>query len=181
MRRSNAILCGAMLAAICSTAALAVDSAVTGQTTAVTSSQPTDGQLKPLVPPTAAKPATPARTAAPAKPIPAARFAPQAKAPAAQKPTAPAKPSIVARPPLPSAPRPRQSFADMVRELVAKGEVRPLKDVLDVVHKTSPGEIVSVKLRHQRPRWVYHVRVMHDGRRTDLDVDGMSLKVLERK
>ena len=87
----------------------------------------------------------------------------------------------MAKPPMQPPPRSRQSFADMVRELVAKGEVRPLKDVLDVVHKTSPGDIVSVKLRHQKPRWVYHVRVVQNGRRTDLDIDGKSLKVLERK
>lgn len=148
MRRFNAILRGAVVAAVCSTAALAVDSAAT---------QPATPPLMPKIQ---------------AKPTFAPKPAVQPKLPASAK--APAQP--------PQQPqRPRQSFADMVRDLVVKGEVRPLKEVLDVVHKANPGDIVSVKLRHQKPHWIYHVRVVQNGRRTDLDIDGKSLKVLERK
>lgn len=151
MRRFNAILRGAVVAAVCSTAALAVDSAATQPAT------------PPLMPNVQSRPASPPKPAA----APKATTAP--KVPALPKPV------------LQAPQRARPSFADMVRDLVAKGEVRPLKEVLDVVHKANPGDIVSVKLRHQKPHWIYHVRVVQNGRRTDLDIDGKSLKVLERK
>lgn len=89
----------------------------------------------------------------------------------------PAKPAIM-RP----SQKPKQSFNDLVRSLVAAGEVRPLREVLEVTRKTVPGEIVGIKLGHQKTRWVYRVRVLpKEGRRTDLSIDGKTLKILERK
>nr|WP_316654103.1 PepSY domain-containing protein [uncultured Gellertiella sp.] len=76
----------------------------------------------------------------------------------------------------------RQSFADLVRSLVAAGEVQPLHEVLEIARKASPGEIVSIKLRHQKNHWVYHVRILKkEGRRTELSIDGKSLKIVERR
>lgn len=75
-----------------------------------------------------------------------------------------------------------QSFNDLVRSLVASREVQPLKDVLDAARKASTGEVVSIKLRKPKTRWIYHVRLLKpDGRRVDLDIDAKSLKILERK
>ena len=98
-----------------------------------------------------------------------------------------AKPATVTPPPTakPLPPRPsqrRQSFNDLVRGLVAAHEVQPLKSVLEVARKASAGEVVSIKLRRQKARWVYHVRLLkQDGRRAELEIDGKSLKMLERK
>ncbi len=76
----------------------------------------------------------------------------------------------------------RQSFNDLVRNLVAAHEVQPLKSVLETARKTSPGDVVGIKLRRQKAGWVYHVRLLKaDGRRAELDIDGKTLKVLERK
>lgn len=76
----------------------------------------------------------------------------------------------------------RQSFNDLVRNLVAAREVQPLRAVLDAARKASPGEVVGIKLRRQKTGWVYHVRVLKaDGRRAEIDIDGKTLKLLERK
>lgn len=81
--------------------------------------------------------------------------------------------------------RPHQqklSFHDLVRNLVAAHEVQPLKSVLDAARRASAGEVVSIKLRRQKGRWVYHVRLLKaDGRRAELEIDGKSLKIMERK
>lgn len=76
----------------------------------------------------------------------------------------------------------RQSFNDLVRQLVASGEVEPLREVLEAVRKSAAGDVVAIKLHHQKPHWVYHVRVLKaDGRRVDLDIDGKTLKIIEGK
>lgn len=91
-------------------------------------------------------------------------------------------PAGTPRPVPPRPPQRRQSFNDLVRNLVAAHEVQPLKSVLDVARKASAGDVVSIKLRRQKNRWIYHVRLLKpDGRRAELDIDGKSLKMLERR
>lgn len=102
---------------------------------------------------------------------------PAAAQAAGAAPASPAAPPPVHRPVAH-----RQSFNDLVRSLVASHEVQPLKDVLDAARKASTGEAVSIKLRRQKARWIYHVRLLKpDGRRVELDIDAKSLKILERK
>lgn len=82
----------------------------------------------------------------------------------------------------PLTPRNRPSFNNLVRQLVASGEVAPLPAVLDAVRKVEAGEVVAIKLRHQKSHWVYHVRVLKaDGRRLELHIDGKTLKIIEGK
>lgn len=117
-----------------------------------------------------ALPAVAEETAVTAAPPAAASASGEGKAPATARPVPP-------RPPVR-----RQSFNDLVRNLVAAHEVQPLRAVLEAARKASAGEVVSIKLRRQKTRWVYHVRILkQDGRRAELEIDGKSLKILERK
>jgi uncharacterized membrane protein YkoI len=61
---------------------------------------------------------------------------------------------------------------DLARELYERGEIHSLADVLGVVRKHNPGDIVGVALIPVGTNWVYRIQVVRaDGQRTIVDVD----------
>ncbi|WP_058553448.1 PepSY domain-containing protein [Thiohalocapsa sp. ML1] len=71
---------------------------------------------------------------------------------------------------------------DRARAALARGEVRPLAEILTVVHAAMPGDIVEVELEREHGRWVYELKVITpDGRRLEVLVDAATGTVLEHE
>ena len=61
---------------------------------------------------------------------------------------------------------------DVARELYEHGEIRALSEILPMVGKRTPGDVVAVDLVEVGSRWVYRFQVVTpDGRRVIVDVD----------
>jgi uncharacterized membrane protein YkoI len=61
---------------------------------------------------------------------------------------------------------------DVARELYEHGEIRPLSEILPMVGKRTPGDVVAVDLVGVGNRWVYRFQVVTpEGRRVIVDVD----------
>ena len=61
---------------------------------------------------------------------------------------------------------------DLARDLYEQGEIRALADILHVVDKQAPGEVVAVDLVKRDTRWVYRLQIVTpDGRRRFVEVD----------
>lgn len=55
---------------------------------------------------------------------------------------------------------------------VERGEVRPLSDILAVVRKRLPGDVVKIEVERRDGRWLYELRVVDDkGRVFEVHVD----------
>lgn len=61
---------------------------------------------------------------------------------------------------------------DEARQAVEAGEIRPLSDIMSLVRDKFPGEIVRVRLKRERGRWVYEFRIVAlGGRLLEIHVD----------
>lgn len=66
---------------------------------------------------------------------------------------------------------------------LARGNVRPFGQLLKVIRRAAPGDVVRVKLR-QRPRgpWIYDVTVLGaDGRYVQLSLNASDGRIVSRK
>ena len=61
---------------------------------------------------------------------------------------------------------------------VERGEVRPLSDILAVVRKRVPGDVVKVEAERRDGRWLYEIRVVDDkGRVFEVHVDASNATI----
>jgi uncharacterized membrane protein YkoI len=61
---------------------------------------------------------------------------------------------------------------DLARDLYEHGAIHALSEILAIVARKAPGEVVAVDLIRQNNRWVYRFTVVAaDGRRTTVEVD----------
>ena len=68
---------------------------------------------------------------------------------------------------------------DVARDLYQRGEIRPLSDIVALVHAVAPGDIVSVDLMQAGSNWVYRFQVISaDGQRSIVDVDAKAGTIL---
>lgn len=74
---------------------------------------------------------------------------------------------------------------DRARAALERGEVLPLRTVLDKVEREYPGKVVEVELEHEHGKWIYEIRLLRDGGalvRVDVDArDGRVLGVRARE
>jgi uncharacterized membrane protein YkoI len=71
---------------------------------------------------------------------------------------------------------------DDARRAVEAGEIRPLADILKMVRRKLPGDVVGVKLEREAGAWMYELRVVDDkGRLFEIHVDGRSGEVERTK
>lgn len=52
---------------------------------------------------------------------------------------------------------------DRARAALERGEVVPLRTILDRVERDYPGKVVEVELEHEHERWIYEIRVLQSG------------------
>ena len=68
---------------------------------------------------------------------------------------------------------------DRARAALERGEVLPLRAILDKVEREYPGKVVDVELERERERWIYEIRLLRDrGALVRLDVDARDGTVL---
>jgi len=61
---------------------------------------------------------------------------------------------------------------DLARDLYEQGEIRSLADILHILSRQTPGQVVAVDLVQAGGKWVYRLQVVTaDGRRLFVDVD----------
>lgn len=64
---------------------------------------------------------------------------------------------------------------DAARLAVARGEIRPLADILAAVREKLPGNIAGVEIERKSGRWLYEFRVVDgNGRLFEVYVDAQS-------
>lgn len=69
---------------------------------------------------------------------------------------------------------------DQLRDAVARGEIRPLSDVLRIVKPKLPGEVVGVEAESKAGGWTYELRVLDaQGRVFDVHVDAATAAITE--
>ena len=67
---------------------------------------------------------------------------------------------------------------DAVRLAVARGEIRPLADILAAVREKLPGNIAGVEVERKAGRWLYEFRVVDgNGRLFEVYVDAQSAQI----
>lgn len=52
---------------------------------------------------------------------------------------------------------------DRARAALERGEVLPLRTILDKVERDYPGRVVEVELEREHGRWIYEIRILRDG------------------
>lgn len=64
---------------------------------------------------------------------------------------------------------------DVVRELVAKGELMPLDEILRRNEKDVIGRIIEIELERKSIGYVYEIKVLRpDGRKLELKINGLT-------
>lgn len=73
---------------------------------------------------------------------------------------------------------------DRARAALERGEILPLRTILDKVEREHPGKVVEVELEREHGRWIYEIRLLRSGGalvRLDVDArDGAVLGVRAR-
>lgn len=71
---------------------------------------------------------------------------------------------------------------DLARQALERGEVLPLRAVLDKVEQEYQGQVLKIEFEHERGRFVYEIRLLQaDGRIAKLEVDAVDGHVLSIK
>lgn len=71
---------------------------------------------------------------------------------------------------------------ERARQALERGEVLPLRAILDKVARDYPGEVVEVELEREHGTWIYEIELIDaDGRLVKLEIDAGSAAVLRVK
>lgn len=75
-----------------------------------------------------------------------------------------------------------ESDHDRARQALERGEVLPLRAILDEIARDYPGEVVEVELEREHGAWIYEIELIGaDGRLVKLEIDAGSAAVLRVK
>jgi hypothetical protein len=67
---------------------------------------------------------------------------------------------------------------DLARDLVSRGKIRPLNDIVRALAVKVPGRVVGVRLAESGGRWVYAFRlVTPEGIRVKVEVDAATMAI----
>ena len=68
---------------------------------------------------------------------------------------------------------------EQAREAVARGEIRPLDEILAAARKAVPGDVVALELKRKHGAWLYEIKILAaGGKRREVKVDAKSLAIL---
>lgn len=71
---------------------------------------------------------------------------------------------------------------ERARQALERGEVLPLRAILDKIARDYPGEVVEVELERERGTWIYEIELIGaDGGLVKLEIDAGSAEVLRVK
>lgn len=54
-------------------------------------------------------------------------------------------------------------YHDRARHALVAGEILPLKTVLEILHRDTPGQVMEVELERKNARWVYEIKLLRPG------------------
>ncbi|MDX9968020.1 MAG: PepSY domain-containing protein [Hydrogenophaga sp.] len=68
------------------------------------------------------------------------------------------------------------------RQALERGQVLPLRTVLDQVERSYPGQVLKVEFEHDDGRYIYEIGLLQpDGRMVRLEIDAVDGRVLKFK
>jgi uncharacterized membrane protein YkoI len=68
----------------------------------------------------------------------------------------------------------------LAREALRRGEIRPLSEILAIVAREIPGDVIKVELERHNGGWQYKIKVLAtSGRVREIELDGRTGAVLE--
>ena len=71
---------------------------------------------------------------------------------------------------------------DLARQALERGQVLPLRTVLEKVEREYQGQVLKVEFEHDDGRFIYEIRLLQqDGRMAKLKVDAVDGKLLKIK
>ncbi|KLR59612.1 peptidase [Diaphorobacter sp. J5-51] len=71
---------------------------------------------------------------------------------------------------------------DLARQALERGQVLPLRTVLEKVEREYQGQVLKVEFEHDDGRFIYEIRLLqNDGRVAKLAVDAVNGQVLKIK
>lgn len=71
---------------------------------------------------------------------------------------------------------------EQARKALAAGEVLSLRQILDRVEKSHPGQILEVELEREQGRWIYEIKLLRpDGAVSKLKLDARNGDLLQQK
>ena len=71
---------------------------------------------------------------------------------------------------------------ELARQALERGQVLPLRTVLDKVERDYQGQVLKIEFEHDDGRFIYEIRLLQkDGRLAKLKVDATSGEVLKIK
>lgn len=71
---------------------------------------------------------------------------------------------------------------ELARQALERGQVMPLRAVLDKVEREYPGQVLKVEFDREDGRFIYEIRLLqNDGRMAKLEVDAVNGRVLKIK
>lgn len=69
---------------------------------------------------------------------------------------------------------------DRAHRARARGEIRPLEDILPAVRARYPGELAEIELEREHGVWVYEIKVIDPaGRLLEIEVDARTGGIIE--
>ena len=75
-----------------------------------------------------------------------------------------------------------RSDHDLARQALERGQVLPLRTVLDKVEREYQGQALKVEFEHDDGRFIYEIRLLQqDGRMAKLKIDAVDGRVLQIK
>lgn len=71
---------------------------------------------------------------------------------------------------------------DLARQALERGQVLPLRTVLEKVEREYQGQVLKVEFEHEDGRFLYEIRLLQqDGRMAKLKIDAVDGRVLQIK
>lgn len=69
---------------------------------------------------------------------------------------------------------------DLARQALERGQVLPLRTVLEKVEREYQGQVLKVEFEHDDGRFIYEIRLLQqDGRMAKLKIDAVDGRVLQ--
>ena len=69
---------------------------------------------------------------------------------------------------------------DRARQAVEAGDIVSLRDILEIVERDYPGDLMEVELEREDGRWIYEVEILApDGRLLELEYDARSKALID--
>ena len=71
---------------------------------------------------------------------------------------------------------------ELARQALERGQVLPLRTVIDQVEKQYQGQVLKVEFEHEDGRYLYEIRLLQaDGRMVKMEVDARDGRLLKMK